>query len=150
MVWFKHHEELRTIHKFFIGVALVLIGLLITMAVLQKFAYRALIDGSKYQTVLLQNGQQYFGKLDVIDEHTLRLRDVYYLQLQNDLPSDPASSNGQTNLTQTSNLDKATLVKLTDQPLIPAGEIVLSRNNVVLWENVDDKSQVIQAIKTRR
>ena len=90
----------------------------------------------KYQAVFLQNGQVYFGKLQV-EGSWLTLREIYYLQVPSALQQGNASAN-----------QNFQLVKLGTELHGPEDSMHLPRENVNFWENLKDDSQAVRAIKT--
>jgi len=100
------------------------------------------IDTSKYQAVFLNGGATsgsvayttYFGHVTKLNGSYLILKDVYYLTT--------ASSTDQ------SQAANPQLTKLGCQQLhSPYDEMVVNRNQVAFWENLQDSGKVVQAIK---
>jgi len=100
------------------------------------------IDTSKYQAVFLNGGATsgsvayttYFGHVTKLNGSYLILKDVYYLTT--------ASSTDQS---QSANPQ---LTKLGCQQLhSPYDEMIVNRNQVAFWENLQDSGKVVQAIK---
>lgn len=98
------------------------------------------IDSSKYQSVALTDGQNYFGKLTVVNGEYLKLTNVYYLQQQNS-----TSNNGSTD-SQTSTNNNFTLVKFKDVVYGPEDELIIQKSQVLFYENLDPSGKVAQAI----
>lgn len=120
----------------------VLILLVAAFAVL-AFAYWYLAPtgflprfGSQYQAVFLSNGQVYFGKLYREKSSYVILREVYYLQVMQQLQP------GQTDATANINL-----VKLGAELHGPTDEMRINRDHILFVENLKDDSQVVQGIK---
>jgi hypothetical protein len=97
------------------------------------------VDDSKYQAVFLNGGATsgsvayttYFGHVSKLNNNYLILTDVYYLTT--------ATSGKATN---------PQLTKLGCQQLhSPYDEMVVNRNQVAFWENLQDSGKVVQAIK---
>ncbi|MFZ1301226.1 MAG: hypothetical protein WAQ27_01435 [Candidatus Microsaccharimonas sp.] len=101
------------------------------------------IDNSKYQAVFFTNGQVYFGKLKPVNDNYLKLTDIYYLQTQATDTAD--SENPQETSTDQSNVQ---LIKLGDEIHGPEDEMVLSRDQVLFYENLKDDSKVVQSIES--
>jgi|SRR4051794_13210557 hypothetical protein len=100
------------------------------------------INTSKYQAVFLNGGATsgsvayttYFGHVTKLNSSYYILKDVYYLTTSN--TSDQSQANPQ-------------LTKLGCQQLhSPYDEMVINRNQVAFWENLQDNGKVVQAIKT--
>jgi hypothetical protein len=98
------------------------------------------VNTSKYQAVFLNGGATsgsvayttYFGHVTKLTGSYLVLKDVYYLTTSG---TSDQSSNPQ-------------LTKLGCQQLhSPYDEMVINRNQVAFWENLQDSGKVVQAIK---
>lgn len=101
-----------------------------------------LIDTGKYQAVFLNGGATsgsvayttYFGHVSKLNGSYLVLKDVYYLTTANTTDQNAAAS--------------PQLTKLGCQQLhSPTDEMVVNRNQVAFWENLQDSGKVVQAIK---
>jgi hypothetical protein len=100
------------------------------------------IDTSKYQAVFLNGGATsgsvayttYFGHVTKLNGSYMVLKDVYYLTTANSTDQSAAAS--------------PQLTKLGCQQLhSPYDEMVVNRNQVAFWENLQDSGKVVQAIK---
>jgi hypothetical protein len=100
------------------------------------------IDDSKYQAVFLNGGATsgsvayttYFGHVTKLNGSYMILKDVYYLTT--------STTNDQ------SQAANPQLTKLGCQQLhSPYDEMVVNRNQVAFWENLQDSGKVVQAIK---
>jgi len=99
------------------------------------------IDSGKYQAVFFTNGQVYFGKLKNQSSDYLHLSDVYYLQTD----SDTASQNPQqATATDQSNVQ---LIKLGDEIHGPEDEMIISKDQVLFYENLKSDGKVSQSIQ---
>ena len=98
------------------------------------------VDKTKYQAVFLNGGQVYFGKVTNLNDQYLRVADIYYLrvnqQVQPDAKSDQQASND------------ISLVKLGCELHGPADEMVVNREQVIFWENLKGDGQVAKAVAT--
>lgn len=99
------------------------------------------IDGGKYQAVFFTNGQVYFGKLSGSNNSYLKLTDIYYLQTE----STDGSNSVQAASTDQSN--NAKLVKLGDEIHGPEDEMIISKDQVLFYENLKADGKVAQAIQ---
>jgi hypothetical protein len=99
------------------------------------------IDTSKYQAVFLNGGATsgsvayttYFGHVTKLNGSYLVLHDVYYLT---------------TSTTDQGQSANPQLTKVGCQQLhSPYDEMVINRNQVAFWENLQDSGKVVQAIK---
>jgi len=101
----------------------------------------AAIDANKYQAVFFTNGQVYFGKLSPLNDNYLKLTDIYYLQTQSD---EKTETNPQETSTDQSNVQ---LIKLGEEIHGPEDEMVLSRDQVLFYENIKADGKVGQSIE---
>jgi hypothetical protein len=102
------------------------------------------IDSSKYQAVFFTNGQVYFGKLQSFNNEYMKLTDIFYVQAQQDANSDKK------NPQQTSsgnNSDNLTLVKLGEEIHGPQDEMIISKDQVLFYENLKPDGKVSSTIK---
>ena len=98
------------------------------------------IDSSKYQAVFFTNGQVYFGKLKSFDNEYLKMTDIYYLQTQS---TDTESANPQQTSTDQNNVQ---LIKLGDEIHGPEDEMVISKDQVLFYENLKTDGKVAKSI----
>ena len=98
-----------------------------------------LILNDKYQAVFLdsQDGQVYFGKLDVYNDDLYRLADIYYVRVENPIQPEGANQASQPNIS---------LAKLGNELHGPEDVMFISRSKVLYWENLKDDGQVVTAI----
>jgi len=88
------------------------------------------VTNDKYQAVFLNNGQVYFGKVDSLNDKYVRMTDVFYLTQS----GDSSSSN-------------YSLVKLGCQQIHdPTDQMVINRDQVTFWENLQDNGKVVTSI----
>jgi hypothetical protein len=96
------------------------------------------VDKDKLQAVFLQTGQVYFGNLTTANSKYFVLSNIYYLQ---------TSSTG-TSTTQTAQNTNVSLVKLGCELHAPYDQMVINRDQVTFWENLQDDGQVAKAVTT--
>jgi len=99
-----------------------------------------LINKDRQQAVFLTNGQVYFGKINSINSKFVDLRDIYYLNVNQQVQP---NQEGQSNQNQAS----ITLVKLGCELHKPIDQMVINREQVTFWENLKDDGQVAKAIQ---
>lgn len=116
--------------------------LIVTMALSMFARPSSLANKDRYQAIFLTNGQVYFGKLAGSNSQYLALKDVYYLQ-QNDQEQiqQPESTEQQANLQ---------LVKLGDELHGPEDAMYISKDQILFWENLKDDGQVVQGINQHK
>lgn|GEM_PF-186792 len=99
------------------------------------------IDSSKYQAVFFTNGQVYFGKLESFNGDYMKLQDVFYLQGQK--TDDGESSNPQQEATNSNDVQ---LIKLGEEIHGPEDEMIISKEQVLFYENLKADGKVAQSI----
>ena|GEM_PF-221259 len=97
------------------------------------------IQTDKYQAIFLnsQDGQVYFGKLDVYNRDLYKLTDIYYVRVENPIQPEGANQAQQPNIS---------LAKLGNELHGPQDVMFISRDKVLYWENLKDDGQVVTAI----
>lgn len=124
--------------------AVVLIGavLLIVLAAISFTRNNAghedgYVKTKQYQAVFLSNGQVYFGKVGALNSRYISMTDVFYL-----------TQNSSTTTTSTSSNADYTLVKLGCQQIhYPNDQMLINRDQVTFWENLNDNGKVVKSIK---
>lgn len=119
-----------------IAVAVLILALLALTLLPNGKTESSYVDNNKLQAVFLTNDQVYFGKINQVNSKTLVLSDIYYLR------TDSGSSNSTTN----SN-NNVSLVKLGCELHKPYDKMVINREQVQFWENLQSDGQVATAVK---
>lgn len=103
------------------------------------------IDAGKYQAVFFTNGQVYFGKLHTFNQEYMKLTDIYYLQTQ-------AGEAGDTKNPQktTSDQNNVQLIKLGDEIHGPEDEMLISKDQMLFFENLKQGGKVAESIKKHK
>jgi hypothetical protein len=86
------------------------------------------VDTSKFQAIFLNGGQVYFGHIKTVSSKYLRVDNIYYLRVNQQV-----QPNGQP--TQNSTPE---LVKLGCELHRPQDEMVINREQIIFWENLKD------------
>jgi len=115
---------------FFASIAILIIAVIFSLSA--RGSESGLVNKKGYQAVFLENGQAYFGKIKDINSSYIDLRDIYYLY--------NGSADGQ-NTSQ-----NLSLVKLGTELHCPEDRMVIYRNQVTFWENINDSGKVVTAI----
>lgn len=98
------------------------------------------VKSKQYQALFLSNGQVYFGHLKNVDSSYVKMNDIYYLQVQQQVqPGQQANKDGQQ--------QNVSLAKLGGELHGPEDSMYVSRDQVLFWENLKDDGKVTQAIK---
>lgn len=93
------------------------------------------VDSNKLQAVFLNTGQVYFGNIKTLNSKFFVLSNIYYLQTANG--GQQANANA-----------SVSLVKLGCELHEPYDKMVINRDQVTFWENLQDGGQVATAVKT--
>ncbi len=119
---------------------LIVVSLLVivTMGISLLAQRQNLIKKDQYQAVFLSNGQVYFGKLRAASNQYVNLKDVFYLQQNQQQVQQPADQSQQNNLS---------LVRLGNELHGPENEMFIDRDQILFWENLKEDGKVVQAIK---
>jgi hypothetical protein len=100
------------------------------------------VNKERLQAVFLNGGQVYFGRIRVLDNNFLRLTDVYYLRVNEELQPEGQATDA---LRQQGGAD-IELVKLGCELHGPEDEMLINREHVIFWENLKEEGQVSQAV----
>lgn len=128
---------------------IILVTIVIILAAAGWFAWSKMqtvgtaIDSSKYQAVFFTNGQVYFGKLQPFNDGNMKLTDIYYLQ-SSAADTTKDSKNPQETSTDQSNVQ---LIKLGDEIHGPEDMMILSKDQVLFYENLKTDGKVAQSIQ---
>lgn len=125
-----------------IGIAAIVAGvavLLVAIAALIGFSSNTnedqFVDTSKLQAVFLNTGQVYFGNITALNSKYLVLNNIYYPQSQ------PVST-----VSTASGTINTKLLKLGCESYGPYDQMIINSDQVNLWENLQDSSQVATKI----
>ncbi len=94
------------------------------------------VDKSKLQAVFLNGGQVYFGNVSNLNDKYVRLGNIYYLRVNQQVQ--PGQTSSQAN--------DISLVKLGCELHGPTDEMLINRDQVVFWENLKSDGQVAKAV----
>ena len=124
------------------GLGLLLVALVVALIVFVGLSNTnsesGYVDKNKLQAVFLNTGQVYFGKVKTLNGKYIVLNNIYYLQ---------TSSTGTSTTTTTANTS-VSLVKLGCELHEPYDQMVINRDQVTFWENLQDNGQVAKAVAT--
>lgn len=105
------------------------------------------IDTNKYQAVFFTNGQVYFGKLQSFNGEYMKLTDIYYLQSQQAAEENKESKNPQQTSSDQGNVQ---LIKLGDEIHGPEDEMIVSKEQVLFYENLKADGKVAKSIEQHK
>ncbi len=125
-----------------LGLAVVIVAAVLSIILLGAEVYRLFatsnvkrVDPEAYQAVFLTNDQIYFAHLRNIDSQYPILHDVYYVQIgkmgneKNEIPAGRIVRLGET------------------ESHGPRNEMILNRDHILFWENLNFDSPVVQSIR---
>ena len=121
---------------------ILVVALLIFLAVSTPKNESTFVEDDKFQAVFLNGGQVYFGQVTDLNSNYLRLVDIYYLRVNQQVQ--PAEGE---NLPIPQEGD-ISLVKLGCELHGPKDEMLINMDQVIFWENLKPEGQVSQAIAT--
>lgn len=136
----KNKGKKRVTFSIIISIIL-LAGILAGGWFMQRSSVGATIDGSKYQAVFFTNGQVYFGKLNNLNDNYFKLSKVFYLQTKADTAD---SKNPQETTTETT--PDVQLIKLGDEIHGPEDEMIISKDQILFFENLKKDATVAKSI----
>jgi hypothetical protein len=125
-----HKDKLLKIFQFglLVSLAVLIAGILLSIATYEKNGEDKYVDTNKYQAVFLNGGQVYFGKIAELNPESLVLSDIYYLRVTQQVQ--PGQENQQNNFT---------LAKLGCELHRPTDIMVVNKEQVIFWENLKDE-----------
>jgi hypothetical protein len=139
----RHGKQKKTKFKFVV-IAIVVILLLGALSFGGWSFYQSgtssSIDESKYQAVFLTNGQVYFGKLHIFNGSYMKLNDIFYLQTKT------AASSENPQVTSDQSTPDVQLIKLGNEIHGPVDEMVISKDQILFFENLKKDSKVTDSI----
>ncbi len=120
----------------FIGLILIIVIAIVAIA-LGTMKFKPGSKGTR-QAVFLTNGQVYFGNLTDASGKWVTLKDIYYLQVQQQLQQGQQQNNQQQ--------PQISLVKLGNELHGPVDVMKINRDQVLFYEDMKNDSKVNQAI----
>jgi hypothetical protein len=116
-----------------LSISILILVVAVILGISTKPSENSIVKKDRYQAVFLNGGQAYFGKVKNLNDRYIDLGDIYYI-----------STNGQTGNNQSANIS---LVKLGSELHCPQDRMVINRDQVLFWENLNDDGKVVNAIK---
>ena len=118
------------------SVTVVLVGLILSLVLFSdKSREEKFVENGKFQAVFLNNGQVYFGNINELNKDFLRISNIYYLRVNQQVqPGQQAAQND------------VSLVKLGCELHGPQDSMVVNRDQITFWENLKDDGQVAKAV----
>lgn len=127
-----------------VGIALAVAIIALSGWFLHRSSTASTIDGSKYQAVFFTNGQVYFGKLAQVNSSYFKLTDVFYIQASDaNAETDTESENPQQTANNSTDIR---LIKLGSEVHGPDDEMIISKDQVLFFENLKKDGKVSDSI----
>ena len=120
-----------------VSTAILILGIIGFVAMRNPATSDQYVDKTRMQAVFLNGGQVYFGKITGLDDKSIRVSDIYYLRVNQQVQPDGSAS--------TSN-QAVSLVKLGCELHGPQDSMVINQSQVIFWENLKDDGQVAKAV----
>lgn len=125
---FKGGKLLSTV--LFVSALVLAVALIVSIAT--RSNEQGYVDGDNYQVVALVDKQAYFGKITDITDNYIVLSDVYYIQGSSDQNATDATN--------------TTLVKRGCEIHKPSDKMIVYRDQINFWENLQKDGKVAEAI----
>lgn len=143
----KHRAGKSGLHAklYQVGTTALLFSVTILAVFLILFVYRLDnrgeakdVNTKQMQAVFLNGGQVYFGKINSISDSSMRLSEIYYLRVNQQVQPNQANAQASQN--------DISLVKLGCELHGPQDKMVINRDQIIFWENLKDDGQVAKAV----
>jgi hypothetical protein len=121
-----------------VAIVILLVGAIVLASTGKTDSESKYIDTGKLQAVFLNTGQVYFGNIKTLNSQYFVLTNIYYLQ----------TASGSTSTTTTTANSSVSLVKLGCELHEPYDQMVINRDQVTFWENLQSNGQVAKAVAT--
>lgn len=121
-----------------ISVTIVILGVIGLTMFLRNSNESRFVAEDRMQAVFLNGGQVYFGDITTLNNRYLRLNNIYYLRVNQQVQ--PRSSNQAT-------AQDIALVKLGCELHGPDDQMVINRDQIMFWENLKSDGHVAKAIR---
>ena len=140
-----NHKKTKLVEPTWAGKVLVVLLIIASLLVIVTMArallpQERLVKKDQYQAVFLTNGQVYFGKLSGVNSEYVVLKNIYYLQEDN--------QNLQ-NQTQEAEQPNLKLIKLGSELHGPEDEMFIERDKVIFWENLKNDGRIVKEINNQ-
>jgi hypothetical protein len=108
------------------------------------------IATDKYQAVFLSNGQVYFGKLSIVNGDFMKLTNVFYLERQLTAENNGTTTEETTDQTAANGDNNFQLLKYSDVLYGSEDAMIISKDDIIRYENLRSDGVVAKAIANRR
>lgn len=119
-------------------IAIVLLGVTLLAILIKEPNESKYINEDELQAVFLDGGQVYFGSIGELNDEFLRLHNIYYLRVDQQVQPEQEGQQAE---------QQISLAKLGCELHGPHDMMIINRDKVIFWENLKDDGQVTQAVK---
>lgn len=143
----NHGGAAHKVKSSIINTRLASVGLLfcITILLVALVSYVALggpgslgkVDKNNMQAVFLNGGQVYFGKIGDLNDKFMKVSEIYYLRVNQQVQPDGSQSAASQDIS---------LVKLGCELHGPQDSMIINQQQVIFWENLKSDGQVAKAV----
>lgn len=107
-------------------------------------------NAQKFQVVFLKNGQIFFGKVSMIDDHVISLNHVYYLKHEEGSVLELKGPDAALNVSALDNINpnegRLLLIKQGGEYQGSSTDMKIPKENVLFWENLREDSHIYRSI----
>lgn len=121
----------------FIAAAIVLLGMTWLLIFSKNSGESKYVDTDKLQAVFLNGGQVYFGNITGLNSDYMRLNNIYYLRVNQQVQPRQGEQTQQ----------DISLVKLGCELHGPEDQMVINQEQILFWENLKSDGKVTEAVK---
>lgn len=123
-----------------VSAAIVVLGLTWLLIFARDPNEEEFVSEPELQAVFLNGGQVYFGDITKINNDYIRLNNIYYLRVEQQVQPEQEGSTAAPK-------QDISLVKLGCELHGPRDQMVINRDQVLFWENLKSQGQVTEAVK---
>lgn len=124
----------------FLGVIALLVIAVLLLIVFSKGAgsrEENFVKNDQFQAVFLNGGQVYFGSIRDLNSRYMKLDNIYYLRVNQQVQPDQQ---------QSADANDISLVKLGCELHGPEDSMIINHEQIIFWENLKSDGQVAKAI----
>jgi hypothetical protein len=120
--------------------AIVVLGLTWLLIFAREPNEEEFVSEPELQAVFVNGGQVYFGDITKISNDYIRLNNIYYLRVEQQVQPEQEGSGAAAQ-------QDISLVKLGCELHGPRDQMIINREQVLFWENLKTDGQVTEAVK---
>lgn len=123
-----------------VSAAVVLLGLTWLLIFARDPSQEEFVEEKELQAVFLNGGQVYFGDITKVSNDYIRLNNIYYLRVEQQVQPEQEGS-------AAAPQQDISLVKLGCELHGPRDQMIINREQVLFWENLKTDGEVTKAVK---